>query len=243
MRVPLLGAVVLLLAAAVAVALVPAGIGLDRRVTNEMRRVAVEDLGRAPMILKDRNSAQIEALSMHAMTVASTEGLEVAMLQGRRDVVEQLARAAAATYGEDPVVISPEGEAIVGPSPGPEGLAELRRAGGWAQYVWYAGAPRAVGLAAIGRDGAWSGAAGSMTTVGEELAGTLAGLARSDVTVLGPDDTVVATTLDVTVALELGRATSLGEGTPETPDVDALLLGEEEYWVAQGELPGARRKA
>ena len=69
-RVPLLGALLLLLAAALAAALVPAAVALDGRVTRELRRAAVEDLGRAPMILEDRNAAREEALSMHAMTVA-----------------------------------------------------------------------------------------------------------------------------------------------------------------------------
>ncbi len=240
-RVPLLGAVLLLLAAAVAVALVPTGMGLDARVTNEMRRVAVEDLGRAPMILADRNAAQTEALSMHAMTVAGTEGLGAAIQEGRADVAGRLARTAAETYGEEPVVISAVGEPIVGPAPNADELAVLRSAGIWTGYVFYGGMPRAVGLAAVHSGGQWSGAAGSMAALGGDLANTLAGLARSDVTILGPEGRVVASTLEPALAAELGDATSRGEGTAESEHVDALVVDGAEYWVAQGELPGAGR--
>ncbi|MGD8872578.1 MAG: HAMP domain-containing sensor histidine kinase [Gemmatimonadota bacterium] len=241
MRLPLAAAILLLLAGAVAVSIVPVGIGLDARVTSEMRRVAVEDLGRAPMILEDRNAAQIEALSMHAMTVAGTDGLESALRDGRSDVAEALARGAAEEHGEDPVLISPAGEPIVGPAPGATELATLRRDRTWAGYVWYSGMPRAVGLAAIGTGGIWSGAAGSMTTFGEDLAATLSGLARADVTVLGRDGSVVASTADTVLATALGLAVSDGATRPESDKVGALTLGEAEYWVAEGELPGAGR--
>lgn len=239
MRVPLLGAVVLLLVAAVAVALVPAGIGLDRRVTSELRRVAVADLGRAPMILEDRNRAQEEALAMHAMSVAATDGLDAALREGRLDVAETLARAAASAYGEEPVLVSRDGEPIVGPAPGPAELARVRSGGSWAGYVVYSGMPRAVGLASVGDQRDWQGAAGSMTAFDEELANTLAGLARSDVTVLSPQGAVVATTFDSAMAVDLGNAVARGEGVPESEQVDVLSLSGAEYWVARGELPGA----
>jgi len=241
MRVPLLRAVVLLLAAAVAVALVPAGIGLDQRVTSEMRRVVVDDLGRAPMILEDRNRALEEALVMHAMTVAGTEGLGEAMRADRRDEVERLARSAAAAYGEEPVVVSGRGDAIVGPAPGPDGLSAVRSGGSWAGYVLFSGMPRAVGLATVPHDEVWSGAAGSMTAFDAELVQTLARLARSDVTVLSPDGAVVATTFDSIMALELSAALENPDVRSESEEVDVVLLGGAEYWVARGELPGAGR--
>ena len=239
MRVPLLGAVVLLLAAAVAVALVPAGIGLDQRVTSEMRRVAVEDLGRAPMILRDRNRAQEEALAMHAMSVAGAGGLREALDAGRLDEAERLARLAASAYGEDPVVISPEGAAIVGPTPGPEALEAVRSVGSWAGYIFFGGMPRGVGLARVGDDTEWYGAAGAMTGFDEGLANTLAGLARSDVTVLSPAGALVATTFDSVMAVELGAALARGEGRAESDEVDVVFLNGAEYWVARGELAGA----
>jgi len=238
MRVPLLGAVVLLLAAAVAVALVPAGIGLDRRVASELRRVAVEDLGRAPMILDDRNRAQEEALAMHAMTVAGARGLDEALRDGRIDTAEQLARSAASAYGEEPVLVSPDGQAIVGPEPGPEELAAVRSGGSWAGYVIFGGMPRVVGLASVGDGGTWYGAAGSMTAFDEELANTLAGLARSDVTVLSPEGVVVATTFDSLMAVELGALVARGDVAPETENVDVVSMDGEEYWIARGALPG-----
>jgi len=239
MRVPLLGAVLLLLAAAVALALVPAGISLDRRVSGEIRRVAVEDLGRAPVILADRNAAQAEALSMHAMSVAMSDGLAAAVEEGQMDRAEALARATAGMYGEEPVVLSVAAEPIVGPPPGSNALDALRRDGSWTGYVYHAGMPRALSLVALGTVGDWSGAAGSTTAFDAELANTLAGLARSDVTIIGLDGTMVASTLDSVSALAIGAAVASGSGVPAGDKVDRVVIGAEEFWVARGELPGA----
>jgi signal transduction histidine kinase len=239
LRVPLLGALLLLLAAAVAMALLPAGVSLDRRVSGEIRRVAIEDLGRAPIILDDRNAAQAEALSMHAMTVAMADGLADAVGRDDMERAAELARQTAAMYGEDPVVISPGGEPIVGPPPTEEGLGVLQRDGSWTGYVYHAGVPRAVGLVALASEDTWAGAAGSSTAFDQELASTLAGLARSDVTILGPDGSLVATTLDSATALSMGDAVSSESGTAASETVDEVLVGASPFWVAQGTLPNA----
>jgi signal transduction histidine kinase len=78
-----------------------------------------------------------------------------------------------------------------------------------------------------------------MAAIGEGLANTLEGLARADVTVLGPDASIVASTLEPAMAAELGRAASAGEGVAQSDEVDAVFLGDQEYWVTRGELPGA----
>ena len=238
-RVPLLGALLLLLAAALAAALVPAAISLDRRVTRELRRVAVEDLGRAPMILEDRNAAREEALSMHAMTVAGIDGLRDAVLGGRFEQAESLARGAAGMYGEDPVVVSSDGHVVVGPGLDASGLEALRRGDAWVGYVYHDGMPRAVGLVSLGGEGAWSGAAGSASPLGPSMANTLAGLSRADVTVMGPDGTLVASTLDTVQATVLGGALLAGAGEAQDEKVVEVALASGDYWVARGDLAGA----
>jgi signal transduction histidine kinase len=238
-RLPLLGAVLLLLAAALVAGLVPGGLDLDRRVTQEIRSVAVEDLGRAPMILDDRNAAQAEALSMHAMSVAGTEGLREAVEAGRLEQAAELARATAGMYGEDPVLISLDGHSVVGPTPGPDAMAGLRKGEGRLDFVFYEGMPRAVGLVALGSEFDWAGAAGSASEFGPSLASTLAGLARADVTILGPTGGLVTTTLDSATATALTRSIAAGQGRKEGEKVEEVSIESGEYWVAIGALDEA----
>jgi len=214
-------------------------VALDRRVTAELRRVAVDDLGRAPMILEDRNAARAEALSMHAMTVAGVEGLREAVLSGSFSRAADLASSAAGMYGEDPIVVSALGEVVVGPELGAGDLDAVRRGDAWVGYVYDEGMPRAVGLFALGVDGAWQGAAGSTSPLGPSLANTLAGLSRADVTVLGPSGDLVATTLDTIEAAALGSALLLGGEATQHEKVVELALDAHSYWVARGDLAGA----
>lgn len=239
MRVPLLGALLLLLAAALVGSLVPAGLALDRRVAGELRRTAVEDLGRAPMILEDRTAAREEALSMHAMSVASTEGLLDAVGGGRMDEAADLARSTAAMYDEEPVLVAVDGHSVVGPAPSQPALEALRSGGNRVEYVYRDGMPFAVALVALGGDGDWMGAVGSATRLGETLATTLSALARADVTIVGADGGLVASTLDEPRAEALNQTVRAGEGRAETEKVSEFLVDAEPVWVARGGLEGA----
>ncbi len=240
-RVPLLGALLLLLAGAVTLALLPAGVALDRRVTHELRHAAVEDLGRAPMILEDRRAQRAEALSMHAQSVAETAGLEQALVQGQTARAVELLRTAARAYGEDPVLVSASGDVIVGPRPSDDALSAVRRGGVRVDYVFRDSVPWAVGLVGLRSGGRWVGAAGSSSPLGASLANTLAGLARADVIILGPEGSLVATTLPADTARLLGAAVMAGRGTPEGGDGvrDVTVGAAGEYWVARGGLQGA----
>ncbi len=236
MRVPLLIALLLLLAAALAASLVPAGVALDRRVGAELRRVAVEDLGRAPMILEERNAAREEVLSMHAGTVAGVDGMLEAVSDGHLERAATLARAAAAMYGEEPVVVSKEGSVFVGPGIDEHVLAALRRGEKQVGYVYQNGMPRAVGLVALRRGNDWVGAVGSERLLDSSLATTLAALTRADVTLIGADGALVGSTLDSLTARRLGTAMRDGEGVPETEKVRLVSVVDEPLWVAGGSL-------
>ena len=219
--------------------LVPAGLALDRRVTAELRRTAMEDLGRAPMILEDLNTARAEALSMHAMTVATTEGLVDAIRGGRLEEAVSLARAAADMYGEEPVLVAPDGVVFVGPGVGEDVLTAIRAGESRVEYVFEDGMPRAVGLMAVGGAEEWLGAAGSATVLDEVLATSLAALARAAVTILGPEGSLVASTLPDEEAGALGAAVLAGHGVARTDKVEEVTVEGEAEWVARGDLSEA----
>ncbi len=240
-RVPLQRALVILLAAAFTLALVPAGIALDRRIEAELRRVAIEDLARAPMILDDRAAARSEALTMHAMSVAASDGLVDAVRDGDLERATSLARATAGMYGEDPVLITPDGRVVVGPEPSASALAAILQGESTVEYVFRDGMPLAVGVVALGGDTDFAGAAGSAAELGSEMAGVLAGLARAEVTIAGVDGSLVATTIDpgdATTLLAALRQESGGSAVSEEVREITLSNGSS-FWVASGGLGGA----
>ncbi len=238
-RVPLLAALLLLLGAALAVALVPTGLGLDRRIASELRRVAVDDLGRAPMILEDRNAARAEALSMHAMTVAGVEGIAEAVATGRIDEARAMATDAAAMYGEEPVLVDAAGATLVGPRVPETTVNALRSGATPVVFVFEGGLPRTLALVPLRLEGAWVGAAGSSSPLDASLATTLSALARSDVTVLGADGSVVASTLLGDSASVLAGALRAGGGRPESEKVAEFSVDGDAVWVASAPLADA----
>jgi len=235
-RLPLLGALLLAVAAALVASLLPAGLALDRRVEAELRRAAMDDLGRAPMILEDRNAAREEALSMHAVTVAGVQGLEDAIRDGRFEEATRLAREAASMYGEEPVLVARDGRVVVGPGLDRGTVEALRRGESRVEYLFQDGVPRAVGLVALEGAEGWLGAAGSESRLDEALATTLAALARADVTLVGPDGSLVASTLPADSAAAVADEVLAGRVRARTDKVvEADVLGVP-VWVATGAM-------
>lgn len=240
-RVPLLGALLLALAAALAVALVPAGLALDSQVDDVLRQTAIEDLGRAPMILEDRNAARAEALSMHAQSVATADGLAEAIVAGRTEEAVERARATAEMYDEEPVLVAADGSRIVGPSVPDEALEQVRRGETAVVYVFDDGMPRSLALAPLQTEAGWMGGAGTSSPMDATLATTLAALARADVTVIGTDGSLVASTLDPDSASPADLVAAVHNG-PSTPVSDKVLELETERgatWVAVAPVAGA----
>lgn len=238
-RVPLLLALLLLLAAALIAALVPAAVALDRRVNAELRRTAMEDLGRAPMILESRQEAEAEALGMHAMSVAAAEGLVEAVAAGRLQDAAAIARTTAAAYDEDAILVAADGSSVMGPGL-PSSLIDLVRAGGSAvEYIYWDGVPRAVALAPLPGPEGWIGAAGSATDLGQGLATTLSALARADVTIVGPDGSTVASTLDPPDSEALVQAEARGAPLAQGEKIREVSAAGEATWLARGDLGDA----
>jgi signal transduction histidine kinase len=238
-RVPLLLALLLLLAAALVTSLVPAAVALDRRVNAELRRTAMEDLGRAPMILESRQEAEAEALAMHAMSVAAADGLVEAVAAGRLQEAATIARTTAAAYDEDAILVASDGSSVVGRLLPPSLIDVLRAGGSAVEYVYRDGIPRAVALAPLQGGEGWIGAAGSATELGQGLATTLSALARADVTIVGPDGNTVASTLEPSESEAVVQAEA--GGPPRGPDdkVREVSAAGEATWMARGELGDA----
>jgi signal transduction histidine kinase len=194
-------ALIALVGGALLLGLVPAGVALDRRLAAELKREARADLAMAPKILADRLAARSDALMMRAKELADAPGLGEAVAAGDRPRALELARAAISGPDERVALVDGAGRAWTEPAPGAGAVEATRRGETPVGFVNGEGRLDRVALAPIRRAGRWRGAAGVVAPVGPSAAGTLAGLTRSDVVLLGPDGTVVTATGDP----ELGR--------------------------------------
>lgn len=220
------------LAAAVAVALVPAGLVLDRTLATRLEASARADLERAPMVLKDRNAARSDALMMHAREVAETPGLADAL--GVDAAAASALVADRPAEGELPVLVGPDGASLVGAAPAPAMLAATRRGESPVGFVRADGSLFAVSVSPVMADGDWRGAAGVAEPVDAGTAGTLAGLTASDV-VITTGDTVVAATVADTLASALARAVT---GPAADSAVREVEVGGRPFWVTTSPLDG-----
>ncbi len=219
------------LTAVVMLGLLPAGLALDRTLRGRLEASAKEDLGRGPMVLEDRNAARADALMMHAQDVAGTDGLAAALRAGRMAEARALV-GGAAPAGEVPVLVSPDGETVAGPSPDAAQLRATREGHAPVAFVPGDGALYALAVAPVEAEGRWLGAAGVASPVDATTAGTLAGLTAADVTIVA-GDSVVASTMDEAVA----RGLADGEARLAAVDgVRELDVGGRRFWVASAPL-------
>lgn len=236
MTISLRKAVMLLLGASFVLALVPAGIALERRLVVDLESRDREDLARAPMILKDRNAANAEMMGMHAQAMAATEGLGEALARRDLNRAVELVMEAEGFPGEDPVLVGPDGSLLVGPEGVPPvAVAHETRADSVA-FVPAMDAPRALALADVMDEVDRVGTAGVSVAVNEPVAGTLAGLTRSDVVVVNPQMEVAASTLPLEVAEQL--AIEAASVQPDTV-VDVTTGDGERYWMVVARLADA----
>jgi signal transduction histidine kinase len=217
------------LATAIAVALLPAGVFLDRRLSGRMEASARADLERAPMVLKDRNAARSDALMMHAREVASTPGLAEALV---RDTAwaSWLIQGRAAE-GETEILVDPSGSTLVGAPPDPWLLDATRRGEAPVGFVRAGAGLFAVSLAPVQAGDEWRGAAGVAAAMDAATAGTLAGLTASDVVIVA-GDIVIAATVDPEVATPLVRSTV----AHPADSVREVQVAGRRFWVASSPL-------
>ena len=218
------------LAGAIAVSLVPAGVVLDRTLGTRLEASARSDLERAPMVLKDRNAARGDALMMHAQEVAGTPGLAEALIRAPETARTLLTGRPA--EGEAPVLVDAAGRPLLGASPDTSLLEATRRGEMPVDFIREGDALYVVSMAPVVHEGEWQGAAGVAAPVNEATAATLAALTASDVMIVA-GETVIASTADSAVAPSLADAALM---YPTDGQVREVEFGGSRYWVASSPL-------
>lgn len=233
MTISLHRALLVLLGTALLVALVPAGLLLERRLVTELEGRARADLARAPMILEDRSAQRSDAMRMHAQALAETGGLADALARGDRTSAVGLVVSAASFPGEEPLLVTGDGESWLGPALAAEAVDTLRSGEPRTTYVFHEGVPVAVALAPVFEAGARRGTTGVAAPMDQLVASTLAGLTRSEVTILGPAGQVAASTADSVLPPVLGDSAASWR---EAKEVHEVAAGDDRLWVAAAPL-------
>jgi signal transduction histidine kinase len=224
------------LTGAIAVALIPAGVVLDRSLAARLEASARSDLARAPMVLEDRNATRGGMLMMHAREVAGTSGLGAALASGDLTAAERLVSAAPPS-GESAVLVDADGRTRVGVAPDPSLVEAARNGEAPVGFVEHGGALHVVSIAPILSDGEWLGAAGVAAPVDATTAGTLAGLTAAEVVILA-GDSVVAATVDGTLPTAIARAAS---AFPADGQVREAVVDGRRHWLASKSLGSVGR--
>jgi signal transduction histidine kinase len=228
----LLGAV----GVAILAGMIPAAIVLDRRLASALEDRARVDLALAPRVLADRMSANATTLMMYAKDLAHTAGLANAVATGDRSAAVATVGAASAALTVAPVLIGPGGDSWAGPVLD-SALIARTRAGQMPVVTHRIGRSISnIALAPIERDGRWVGAAGVTVAFDERLAGTLSGLTRAGVMLIGDGIGPVASTLDSMTTDALTRAVARAD-VDSTPK--ELRAGNHRLVAVAARLDGA----
>jgi signal transduction histidine kinase len=219
-------ALLLLLAAVLVAAIVPAGLSLERRLGVAIEDQVRRDLELAPEVLAESRRQTSDAMMMHAKEIAAAPGLAEALLSGDHERARQVAEGARAGYGEVAVLMTAGGESLSGPYP-PIALLDATRGGAMpVEVVPDTAGLRTIALAPVEANGEMAGIAGVAAMFGETEARAVAGLTRSDVIVLGENGAVTATTLpdaDTGPLASVARQWPAGNGV-ESIEVDGRTV-------------------
>ncbi len=178
-------ALLFLVALVLAVGTIPAGIVAHGLLARALREQVRESLSMAPDLLASRWAATVDVRMMHARDVARTPGLAEALMDGDGPRAARIVEQAGAGFPETPVLLDSGGRPVIPTdSIPPELLAATRRGEMPVTVVPGEGWVSVVSLAPVEMDGAWVGAVGGASSLGDEEAATLAGLTRSEVLIL-----------------------------------------------------------
>jgi signal transduction histidine kinase len=198
-------ALLLLIATALLAGIIPAGVALDRRLEAELESRAREELALAPRVLADRNTSIGAALMMSAKDLSGVTGIADALARGAPAEAYQRLEAARGPLGDEPVLMDSAGNVwrAGGRRMGtyPE-LVEETRGGEMPVTIVADSVPRIVALAGVRHEGRWVGATGVTRPFDASVAGTLAGLTRSTVIILGAGGHLAATSVEDTAAMQ-----------------------------------------
>ncbi len=238
MNLSLRRSLVLGLAAVLLASLLPAAWWLDRAIRHELEARAREDLALAPMRLADRDSARADALMMHAQEAARLPGLVRALADGDLARARAVVEAASRASGELPALADRVGRALLGPAPDPAMWAGIEAGHMPVAFLTDStGALYVASFAPVMDDGVLVGAAGVSAPMDQVMAATLAGLTASEVSLVGRDGRVIASTLADTVARALAAAAGPGVGG----GVREAAVAGGRYWLISAPLGGVAR--
>jgi signal transduction histidine kinase len=226
MKISLYRALLLLLSGVFVVALVPAAIGLDRRLAVELEREGREDLAMGPKLLRDRVDTRAEALRMHAKDLASTPGLAESLRRDDPVAARSVVQAAADSLMEEAILLNASGLPLFGPAVPEQVWTAVRRG---ESPIWFPSKDRVLQatLAPILEDDRWVGAVGVAVAYDDQAAATLGALTRSRVVVLDEDWNAIA-------------ASSEDAGVPSAP-IDSLAAWRGDEIVHSIDLADAGR--
>lgn len=226
-------AVLLLVVAVLLAGALPAWLGVNRLLRAELERRARGELALAPRVFADRNAAVSDALMMSAKEFAGTPAVAAALKRMDNAAARQALAAARGALG-DPVLLMDEtgrlwADSVPLPGRYPDLLRKTRRGEMPVEVIAAGAAPRMVALAPVQSEGAWLGAAGVLRPLDRETLGTLAGLTRADVVLLGAAGQVAVSTANPAVNT---RIAGLGSALPRDGTVRTLGTGEARLLLA-----------
>ncbi|MDX1660439.1 MAG: HAMP domain-containing sensor histidine kinase [Gemmatimonadota bacterium] len=256
-RVPFRLALAAAIGLSLVVGLVPAGVALDRLLAERLEDEAREDLTMAPKLVAEQDAAVSDAMMMRAKELAQRPDLREAYRIGDRDSARATLFDAPPLY-DRPVLTGPAGESWLGPT-GIDDLVEATRGGEMpVKVVADSTGLTRVALAPVMEGERWLGAAGWASRLDRAYAERLAGLTRSDVTIVGADGRVAVSTLSEETTRELADA-ARGSGSIGVERVfeedrrwlvsraplstGATLLFSRDLETVLSALPGMRRAA
>ena len=226
-------AILLLLASVLLVALVPAGIALDRRLATELEDRASDELLIAPRILAARSRAIEEGLAMHAKEIARAPGLADAIRRNDRTAALRLMEAARDSFGTGGILVGPEGERWSGPLPDPALVQATRERKSPVGIATDAHGVYSIALAPVEGPRGWVGAAGVAIALDSVAANMLGGLTHAEVVIADGTRAVAASAGAEGIATALARVESHADGS-----VSDAIIAAERHLVVRAALGG-----
>lgn len=240
----------LIVGASLVVALLPAGLILDRRLSTELRDKARRDLQLAPVLAADRSSTNAGALRIRARELAMTPALRRAVQNGSVASARRIVANERDSLTAETVLAGGDGGLWDGPDVGDSLLnralqlavveyrnteAGLRRV---ALYPVPAPADSINARIERGEKSLPGGVAGITTEIGAAEAVALAGLSRSEVLILDKEGELVAASGDSVTAEQLAQ---VARAVPADGGVHSVTIDGLRWWMSGGPLDSAGR--
>jgi signal transduction histidine kinase len=241
MRITLQRALLFFLVGVLALALIPAGLMLDRRLESDLEARSRTELAMALPVFEDRNSTRADALMMHAKEVAAAPNVAAGLRSVDPQRAIDAAMAARVSPDEHVILVDLEGDSWTALRADPA-LVEATRGGQMpVAFVEVDSIPWVMSLAPVMDADTWIGAAGVAVPFDDAAAATLAGLTHSDVIVQARGRVPVAT-LDPEVAGWLVTAVDTDSGDTGSDGVREVSGNDgARYWVIDAALDEAGR--